>query len=89
MPGTGGELAQHLLEKYDIKAGVEISEIGDGLADSLLELHLRLPAEQFPRQTDIGLTLHRLSEVLDGDLDELTTALRLADQEEQMESNEG
>ena len=29
MPGTGGELAQHLLEKYDIKAGVEISEIGD------------------------------------------------------------
>jgi peptide chain release factor 1 len=40
------------------------------------------------RVTDhrIGLTLHRLTEVLGGDLDELTTALRLADQEERMEA---
>ena len=39
------------------------------------------------RVTDhrIGLTLHRLSEVLDGDLDELISALRLAEQEERME----
>ncbi|NKB98597.1 MAG: peptidase [Pseudomonadales bacterium] len=29
MPGTGGELAQHLLEKFSIEAGVEASEIGD------------------------------------------------------------
>ena len=39
------------------------------------------------RVTDhrIGLTLHRLSEVLDGDLDELISALRLAEQEERMD----
>lgn len=41
------------------------------------------------RVTDhrIGLTLHRLEDVLDGDLDELTSALRLADQEERMEAD--
>ena len=40
------------------------------------------------RVTDhrIGLTLHRLEDVLDGDLDELASALRLADQEERMEA---
>jgi len=39
------------------------------------------------RVTDhrIGLTLHRLEEVLDGDLDELISALRLAQEEERME----
>lgn len=43
------------------------------------------------RVTDhrIGLTLHRLEEILDGDLDEVITALRLAQQEERMESAEG
>ena len=43
------------------------------------------------RVTDhrIGLTLHRLGDVLDGDLDEITSALRLADQEERMEAEEG
>jgi len=42
------------------------------------------------RVTDhrIGLTLYRLSEVLAGDLDEITTALRLADQEELMEAED-
>lgn len=29
MPGTGGELARHLLEKFAIEAGVEASEVGD------------------------------------------------------------
>ena len=29
MPGTGGELAEHLIEKFGINAGVEVSEIGD------------------------------------------------------------
>jgi peptide chain release factor 1 len=42
------------------------------------------------RVTDhrIGLTLHRLTEVLDGDLDEIITALRLAKEEERMETGE-
>jgi peptide chain release factor 1 len=40
------------------------------------------------RVTDhrIGLTLHRLQEVLDGDLEELVTALKLAREAEQLES---
>ena len=29
MPGTGGELAEHLLEKFGIEAGVEITGVGD------------------------------------------------------------
>jgi peptide chain release factor 1 len=42
------------------------------------------------RVTDhrIGLTLHRLEEVLDGDLDELISALRLAQEEERLEASE-
>ena len=40
------------------------------------------------RVTDhrIGLTLYRLEEVLDGDLDELIAALRLAQEEERLEA---
>jgi len=40
------------------------------------------------RVTDhrIGLTLHRLEEILDGDLDDVIQALRLAQQEERLES---
>lgn len=42
------------------------------------------------RVTDhrIGLTLHRLEEILDGDLDELISALRLAQEEERLEATE-
>ena len=42
------------------------------------------------RVTDhrIGLTLHRLEEVLDGDLDELISALRLAQEEERLEASD-
>jgi peptide chain release factor 1 len=43
------------------------------------------------RVTDhrIGLTLHRLEDVLDGDLDEIIAALRMAKEEERLESAEG
>ncbi|MGB1842366.1 MAG: peptide chain release factor 1 [Longimicrobiales bacterium] len=42
------------------------------------------------RVTDhrIGLTLYRLGEVLDGDLEELTSTLRLAEQEERMDAQD-
>ena len=42
------------------------------------------------RVTDhrIGVTLHRLEEILDGDLDELISALRLAQEEERLETSE-
>jgi peptide chain release factor 1 len=43
------------------------------------------------RVTDhrIGLTLHRLEDILDGDLDEIIAALRMAQEEERLESAEG
>jgi len=43
------------------------------------------------RVTDhrIGLTLHRLEDILDGDLDEIITALRMAQEEERLEAAEG
>jgi peptide chain release factor 1 len=43
------------------------------------------------RVTDhrIGLTLHRLEDILDGDLDEIIAALRLAQEEERLGSTEG
>ena len=43
------------------------------------------------RVTDhrIGLTLHRLEEILDGDLDEVISALKLAQEEERLDSAEG
>jgi peptide chain release factor 1 len=42
------------------------------------------------RVTDhrIGLTLHRLEDILDGDLDEIIAALRLAKEEERLEATE-
>jgi peptide chain release factor 1 len=42
------------------------------------------------RVTDhrIGLTLHRLEDILDGDLDDLISALRLAQEEERLEDSE-
>ena len=36
----------------------------------------------------IGLTLYRLSEVLDGDIDEFIAALRLAEEQERLEAAE-
>jgi peptide chain release factor 1 len=43
------------------------------------------------RVTDhrIGLTLHRLDDILDGDLDEIIAALRMAQEEERLEAAEG
>jgi peptide chain release factor 1 len=43
------------------------------------------------RVTDhrIGLTLHRLEEILDGDLEEVISALKLAQEEERLDSVEG
>ena len=81
-------LLDHMIaEKEAERARERKTQVGTG------DRSAKIRTYNFPqsRVTDhrIGLTLHRLSEVLDGDLDELTTALRLADQEEQMESSEG
>ena len=60
------------------------SQVGTG------DRSAKIRTYNFPqnRVTDhrIGLTLHRLEDVLDGDLDELVSALRLARQEEALEA---
>ena len=75
-----------IAEKEAVRARERKTQVGTG------DRSAKIRTYNFPqsRVTDhrIGLTLHRLSEVLGGDLDEITTALRLADQEEQMESDE-
>jgi peptide chain release factor 1 len=80
-------LDQMIAEKEAERARERKTQVGTG------DRSAKIRTYNFPqsRVTDhrIGLTLHRLSEVLDGDLEEMTTALRLADQEEQMESDEG
>jgi peptide chain release factor 1 len=80
-------LLDHMIAESEAKRARERkTQVGTG------DRSAKIRTYNFPqsRVTDhrIGLTLYRLSEVLDGDLDELTTALRLADQEERMEADE-
>jgi peptide chain release factor 1 len=67
-------------------AAARKSQVGTG------ERSERIRTYNFPqgRVTDhrIGLTVHQLPDVLEGDLDELTEALRTAEQTEQLESLE-
>ena len=80
-------LLDHMIAESEAKRARERkTQVGTG------DRSAKIRTYNFPqsRVTDhrIGLTLYRLSEILDGDLDELTTALRLADQEERMEAGE-
>ena len=82
-------LRSRLLAKIEEEQAAEISaarrdQVGTG------ERSERIRTYNFPqnRVTDhrIGLTLHRLEAVLDGDIDELIASLRLADQKEKMKA---
>jgi peptide chain release factor 1 len=80
-------LLDHMIAESDAKRARERRlQVGTG------DRSAKIRTYNFPqsRVTDhrIGLTLYRLSEILGGDLDELTSALRLADQEERMEAEE-
>ncbi|MGY8777627.1 MAG: peptide chain release factor 1 [Longimicrobiales bacterium] len=80
-------LLDHMVAESEAKRARERrTQVGTG------DRSAKIRTYNFPqsRVTDhrIGLTLHRLTDVLGGDLDELTSALRLADQEEQMEADE-
>jgi peptide chain release factor 1 len=80
-------LLDHMIaEKEAERARERKLQVGTG------DRSAKIRTYNFPqsRVTDhrIGLTLYRLDEILDGDLDELTTALRLADQEERMEAED-
>jgi len=73
-------------EKEAARARERRMQVGTG------DRSAKIRTYNFPqnRVTDhrIGLTLHRLEEILDGDLDELIAALRLAQEEERMEASE-
>ena len=75
-------LDQMIAESQAERARDRKTQVGTG------DRSAKIRTYNFPqsRVTDhrIGLTSHRLSEVLDGDLDELISALRLAEQEERM-----
>jgi len=76
-------LDHEIAESEAVRARERKTQVGTG------DRSAKIRTYNFPqsRVTDhrIGLTLHRLGDVLDGDLDELLSALRLADQEERME----
>jgi len=81
-------LLDHMIaESQAERARERKTQIGTG------DRSAKIRTYNFPqnRVTDhrIGLTLYRLSEVLQGDLDELIGALRLAEQEERMETEGG
>lgn len=68
------------------RAAVRKSQIGSG------DRSAKIRTYNFPqsRVTDhrIGLTSHNLSRIIDGEIDEFVRALRLAEEEERMESDE-
>jgi peptide chain release factor 1 len=73
-----------IAEQESARAKERKTQIGTG------DRSAKIRTYNFPqgRVTDhrIGLTLHRLPEILGGELDELITALRLAEQEERLGS---
>jgi peptide chain release factor 1 len=77
-------LDMRLAEQESARAKARKAQVGTG------DRSAKIRTYNFPqsRITDhrIGLTLHRLSEVLDGDLDEVIEALRQARDAEQLES---
>ena len=80
-------LDQMIAEKEAERARERKMQVGTG------DRSAKIRTYNFPqsRVTDhrIGLTLHRLSDVLDGDLEELVSELRLAQQKERMEESAG
>jgi peptide chain release factor 1 len=79
-------LDQKIAEQEADRARERRIQVGTG------DRSAKIRTYNFPqnRVTDhrIGLTLHRLEEILDGDLDELINALRLAQEEERLEADE-
>ena len=77
-------LDRKLAEQEAERARARKLQVGTG------DRSAKIRTYNFPqgRVTDhrIGLTLHRLQEILDGDLDELVTALKLAREAEQLEA---
>ena len=76
-------LLDHMIAESEARRARERkTQVGTG------DRSAKIRTYNFPqsRVTDhrIGLTIHRLSDVLDGDLDEVISALRLAEQEERM-----
>ncbi len=79
-------LDQKIAEQEAERARTRRMQVGTG------DRSAKIRTYNYPqnRVTDhrIGLTLHRLEEILEGDLDELITALRQAQEEERLEASE-
>jgi len=80
-------LLDHMVaESEAVRARERKTQVGTG------DRSAKIRTYNFPqgRVTDhrIGLTLYRLDDILDGDLEEIISALRLAEQEERMEADE-
>jgi peptide chain release factor 1 len=79
-------LDQMIAEQEAERARERKTQVGTG------DRSAKIRTYNFPqnRVTDhrIGLTLHSLGEVLEGELDELVSALRMAKEEERLEATE-
>ncbi|HKJ03150.1 MAG TPA: peptide chain release factor-like protein, partial [Longimicrobiales bacterium] len=79
-------LDQMIAEQEAERARERKTQVGTG------DRSAKIRTYNFPqnRVTDhrIGLTLHSLTEVLEGELDELVSALRLAKEEERLEATD-
>ena len=76
MPGTGGELAQHLLEKFEIKAGVEISEIGDHYDPQDRMVRLSQSNYDGKSLTAVAIAAHEVGHAIQHDRKETSLQLR-------------
>ncbi|MDH5589145.1 MAG: peptide chain release factor 1 [Gemmatimonadota bacterium] len=80
-------LDQMIAEQEAERARDRKTQVGTG------DRSAKIRTYNFPqsRVTDhrIGLTLHRLTEILNGDLDEIVAALRLAKEEERLQADAG
>ena len=78
MPGTGGELAQHLLEKYEIDAKVEITEHGDHYDPGAKMV--RLSADNFNGRslTAVAVATHEVGHAIQDHQGDHAHALRQA-----------
>jgi len=86
MPGTGGELAQHLIDKFELTGvGVEITEVGDHYDPT--DKKVRLLAEHFDNKslTAVAIAAHEVGHAIqdhqqDSRLNARTRLIPVADQ---------
>lgn len=76
MPGTGGQLATHLLDKLGIEAAVEISEVGDHYDPSAKAVRLTRPNFEGKSLTAIAVAAHEVGHAIQHHQGDRRLALR-------------